>query len=173
MNIQIVKLEKYNIETFNMIASWNNDPDIKEYIIPRRSEEELKDVTGEMLMSSASKKPSKKVYIVLDDKKPIGNYSIESGFEGLMSKHVKTAWIGVLIGEKDYWGKGISKMIMSHIEKECRAMGFEYIELGVFEFNERAIKLYRSMGYEELGTIPDFVFHNGHWMKDIRMIKKI
>lgn len=173
MNIKIVELEKYNIETFEMIASWSNDPDIKEYLTPRLSEEELKEVTGEMLMSSVSKKTSEKIYMVLDEKKPIGNYTIESGFERLMSNHEKTAWISILIGDKDYWGKGISKIIMNHLENECRAMGFEYIELGVFEFNERARKLYTSMGYEKLGTIPDLIYHNGQWMKDIRMIKKI
>ena len=62
---------------------------------------------------------------------------------------------------------------MQHIEGEIRAAGFKRIELGVFEFNTFAQKLYLKMGYTEIGRIPDFTFWQDKLWMDIRMEKYI
>jgi RimJ/RimL family protein N-acetyltransferase len=60
---------------------------------------------------------------------------------------------------------------MKHVEEQIKAQGFQRIELGVFEFNANAIKLYRKLGYQEIGRINDFTFWQGRRWQDIRMEK--
>jgi RimJ/RimL family protein N-acetyltransferase len=47
------------------------------------------------------------------------------------------------------------------------------MELGVFEFNTHAIKLYEKTGFQEIGRIPDFTFWQGRMWQDIRMEKYV
>jgi len=60
---------------------------------------------------------------------------------------------------------------MGYLEEEIKAQGLKRIELGVFEFNTNAIKLYRKMGFEEIGRIDDFTYWDGRMWGDIRMEK--
>ena len=64
-----------------------------------------------------------------------------------------------------------SKVVLG--EEEIRKAGCKRIELGVFEFNEPAKKLYQKMGYAEIGRIPNFTFWQGKMWTDIRMEKYI
>lgn len=45
------------------------------------------------------------------------------------------------------------------------------IELGVFEFNTNALKLYQKLGYKEINRTEDFTYWNGKMWHDIRMEK--
>ena len=47
---------------------------------------------------------------------------------------------------------------LEYLENEIKLQGLSRIELGVFEFNTNAIKLYQKAGYKEIGRIPDFTF---------------
>ena len=45
------------------------------------------------------------------------------------------------------------------------------MELGVFEFNTRALKLYQKLGYTEIARIDAFTYWEGKMWQDIRMEK--
>ena len=69
----------------------------------------------------------------------------------------------------------MKKMKIANLEqlKEIKEQGLHRIELGVFEFNTNAIKLYQRAGYKEIGRIPEFTYHQGRMWQDIRMEKFI
>jgi RimJ/RimL family protein N-acetyltransferase len=58
-----------------------------------------------------------------------------------------------------------------YLEDQIREAGCRRIELGVFEFNQRACRLYRKLGYREIGRIDDFTYWKGTMWQDIRMEK--
>jgi len=60
---------------------------------------------------------------------------------------------------------------MRYLEEQIRDNGLHRIELGVFEFNLPAIKLYQKMGYQEISRIDDFTYWQGKMCQDIRMEK--
>ena len=60
---------------------------------------------------------------------------------------------------------------MRYLEGQIREQGLKRIELGVFEFNASAIKLYKKMGYQEIGRIDDFTYWHEKMWQDIRMEK--
>ena len=62
---------------------------------------------------------------------------------------------------------------MSHVETEIRLRGLARVELGVFEFNENARRMYEGLGYREIARIKDFTYWNGRMWQDIRMEKRL
>lgn len=54
------------------------------------------------------------------------------------------------IGEKEYWGKGIGKQMMSFIENHARLLQLKQIYLLVIPENIRAIRLYNNKGYRKI-----------------------
>jgi RimJ/RimL family protein N-acetyltransferase len=91
----------------------------------------------------------------------------------LYKKERNTAWIGIVIGEGSARGKGIGAYAMEYLEEEIKQAGLKRIELGVFEFNINAIKLYERMGYKEIARLDGFTFWEDKMWQDIRMEKYI
>lgn len=52
------------------------------------------------------------------------------------------------IGDKQYWGKGIGKELVTFIENKARSLGIKNVYLKVIESNVRAYKLYIKMNYK-------------------------
>jgi RimJ/RimL family protein N-acetyltransferase len=103
----------------------------------------------------------------------IGEMDFQVDPKHLYRKDVSSAWIGIVIGEEVGRGKGIGHLALQHLENEIRQQGLRRMELGVFEFNTNAIKLYQKAGYREIGRIPDFTYWQGKLWQDIRMEKVI
>lgn len=56
----------------------------------------------------------------------------------------------------------------------AKKAGFEQLELGVFADNDRALCLYKKMGFEEIGRIPRaFRLPDGSYIDEITMVKML
>jgi RimJ/RimL family protein N-acetyltransferase len=91
----------------------------------------------------------------------------------LYKKVARTAWIGIIIGEKIARGRGIGYLAMKYLEEQIKLQRLKRIELGVFEFNKNAIKLYKKLGYKEIARMNDFTYWQEKMWQDIRMEKYI
>jgi [ribosomal protein S5]-alanine N-acetyltransferase len=70
--------------------------------------------------------------------------------------------LGVLIGNKDYWGKGIAKEACSLVlDYGFKKLNLRKIFLAVFESNIHAIKLYESLGFKTEGKLKKHVCVQG------------
>ena len=64
----------------------------------------------------------------------------------------RNAMIGIFFGEKDCWGKGYGQEAMRLLlDFGFNLLNLHNIMLGVFAFNERAIRSYQSLGFHEIG----------------------
>ena len=45
-------------------------------------------------------------------------------------------------------GQGVATALMVKAEEWCRASGYDWLSLSVFEQNDRAEKLYRKLGFQ-------------------------
>ncbi len=76
--------------------------------------------------------------------------------------------MGLTIGNKSYWGKGIgyeaTKLI---VEYAFNQLGLQVIYLTTSKYNQRAIKLYKKIGFKLIKTIANNreVYHKGKWIK--------
>ena len=62
------------------------------------------------------------------------------------------AWLGIGIGDPDYWGKGYgSEAIDLLLRFGFEQLNLRRVSLTVFEYNERACKSYLKLGFKEEG----------------------
>lgn len=172
MNIHFKKLNLDNSQQLMALAKWDNEH--YDLITPVKNKDQpVEVVTCESLRKKYSEISTTNfsLYFIYDDKKPIGNFSIMIDPNHLFKKIAGTCWLGTTIGEKEYWGTGVSAKTMAFCEKEAKALGLQRIEIGIFEFNIRSLKSYQKLGFIEIGRIKDFTYWNGRYWDDIRLEK--
>ena len=100
------------------------------------------------------------------DGKYVGNCSL-MGMATSRYKH--RASMGIALYQK-YTGMGIGRAMIEKLFAVAKEKGFEQIELEVVADNERAIHLYKNMGFEIYGTFPnnmkykDGTYADAYWM---------
>ena len=105
--------------------------------------------------------PEKHVYVAEDDGEILGTYWIKANQPGLGS-HVGN---GAYMVSPDAKGKGIGRMMAEHSIEEARRIGFSSIQFNfVVKSNEVAVRLWKSVGFEVIGEIPDAFNHTENGM---------
>lgn len=75
---------------------------------------------------------------------------------------------------REYWGRGIGRLLMDAVLKAAKEMGYEQAELEVVADNVSAIALYESLGFQKFGHFPDWVkYEDGTYADMDRMMKKL
>ncbi len=173
MDLRFEKLATPTPEIISTLNKWGNDPILIPVIRPNFSKEAFErrdEITGKSLLKRLK---YTHIYLIYLDEKLVGEISFQVDPEQLYLRIPGSAWIGINIGETSARGKGVGMQAMQYLEKEITSQGLKRIELGVFEFNEKAIKLYKKMGYREIGRIENFTYWDGKMWTDIRMEKML
>lgn len=64
----------------------------------------------------------------------------------------RSAMLGILIGEKDYWGKGYGQEATRLLlDYAFNLLNLHSVMLGAFSFNQRAIHAYERIGFKVIG----------------------
>jgi RimJ/RimL family protein N-acetyltransferase len=89
----------------------------------------------------------------------IGN----AGLHGSSAEH-RRANLGIVIGDKDYWSKGYgTDTVRTLLRFAFEQMNLHRVELGTFDFNERAQACYRKCGFVEEGCRRDDRYIDGRY----------
>lgn len=76
----------------------------------------------------------------------------------------------ITIGESDAWGRGYgTEATRLMVDHAFGALGLHRIALFVFEFNERAIRAYRRVGFVVEGRSRESVWRDGRWWDELAM----
>ena len=74
------------------------------------------------------------------------------------------ARVGVAV-LKECWGLGLGGALVARLLAEAPAMGYTQVELETLRDNDRALRLYRRLGFREVGALPEAVRgHEGVYM---------
>lgn len=136
---------------------WINDPEVTQFMsmrFPMSLLQERKWVERE-------RDPNKELSLAIEtlDGDHIGN----CGLNGISSVD-RRAGIGIVIGEKDYWGKGYgTDATLTHCGFGFTQMNLHRIFLHVYEFNTRAICCYEKCGFEHEGCLRQAIFKHGKY----------
>ena len=156
-----VKLAPLKREYIDKFLEWLNSPEITQYLtifrpLTRDMEEEwfdnLKTRENTIIFSILLTENNNK-------EKLIGNC-------GLLSINWKdrTAVCGIFIGDKENQGKGYgTEALRLLVDYGFKTLNFNRIELEVDDFNIRAIKCYKKVGFVEEGRRRQAVFKNGKY----------
>ncbi len=84
----------------------------------------------------------------------------------------RVAIVGIMIGDKDYWNKGYGMDAMNTlVDFLFEEMNMNKVKLGVFSFNERAIKCYEKCGFKVEGVLKEEIFKDGRYYDEIIMAR--
>jgi RimJ/RimL family protein N-acetyltransferase len=83
-----------------------------------------------------------------------------------------TCNLGIAI-KKGYRDIGIGTQMMKTLISQAKKWGLKWIELYVFGTNERAIHVYRNVGFKEAGRKPNFIFKDGKYIDHLNMILEL
>jgi RimJ/RimL family protein N-acetyltransferase len=83
------------------------------------------------------------------------------GLDGIRWTH-GDAWVGIGLGERDYWGKGYGSDAMRILLRYAFSeLNLHRLSLCVFEYNQRAIRSYQKVGFVDEGRARQFLNRDG------------
>jgi len=162
--ISLTPIRREYIDSF---LRWLNDPEITQFLtiyrpLTQMEEEDwlekLKDRQDTILFSIVISKE--------DDSGPlIGNCGIHN-----IDWKNRFGEVGIMIGEKVYHNQGYGTEAMELLlEYAFYTVNLNRIELLVYDYNTRAIKLYKKLGFMEEGRKRQFMWNKGRYHDAIIM----
>jgi ribosomal-protein-alanine N-acetyltransferase len=144
---------------------WLNDPEVTRYMFrgafPASAE------SNEEFYESVHNSPNDLVLAIVsaDDDVHVGNTGLHR-----IDWVNRSAEFGILIGEKDYWGRGIGSEATTNIVRH----GFEQLNLhriwlGVFAEHESAVGVYERVGFRREGTLREAILRDGETQDQLIM----
>ena len=114
--------------------------------------------TGEerRYLRTVQRHPDAAVFVVEDDGRVVARLSLTRDPHPA-SRHV--ADLGLMVAA-DYRRRGIGRLLLEEAVAWARASGIRKLELHVFPWNEPALRLYESFGFEREG------YRKGHYARD-------
>lgn len=138
----MVRLVKYSKSFLDKSWDWLHDEEIKKLTMtPDFSKEEQL-----QFYSNLSKRLDYWIKGIAFNEKPVGVFGIKN------ITTIDGEYWGYL-GEKDFWGKGIGRIMLNAAIQKAKELSLKTIYLHVADFNERAKKLYEKSGFHFIQTI--------------------
>jgi ribosomal-protein-alanine N-acetyltransferase len=82
----------------------------------------------------------------------------------------QSAELGICIGEKPFWGKGIGKGAIALLCKHAfMQLNLRRIELGVFASHTSGIRSYEAAGFKREGLKRSAIYKDGQWEDIVTM----
>ncbi len=171
MNLNFTKLKEPSEEIAATFTRWENDPALIPFMRLNKNQDALEKRKTITIESLNERLKDHQIFLIHLDGQLVGevNFMVDPAI--LYKKESGTAWIGIDIGEEAARGRGVGSAAMLYVEQQIQLDGHKRIELGVFEFNHNAIRLYQKSGYTEIGRLDDFTYWQGKMWQDVRMEK--
>ncbi|WP_335870077.1 GNAT family N-acetyltransferase [Bacillus sp. 2205SS5-2] len=81
--------------------------------------------------------------------------------DGILWTH-RTTWISIAIGDDQYWGAGYgAEALQCMLSYAFQELNLHRVQLTVFSYNQRAISLYQSLGFQKEGEFREFLQRDG------------
>lgn len=108
--------------------------------------------------------PGTHCYVADIDGEVVGMAALRPNRTG-RAKHVANASI---IVEEKYRGRGIARELCLTVLKKAKQLGYASMQFNfVVSTNERAVDLWKKMGFETIGTMPKGFNHAQHGFVDV------
>lgn len=154
-----VRLRKISNEDVSVYHKWRNDMEVMHFTNPSLDVFTYADT--ENFVESITDSHNSKGYMIeeINTDKPIGVTSLIN-----IDYVNQNAECIIDIGDKDYWSKGFGReAFILLVDFAFKELNLHKIYLRVFSFNERAIKLYRNLGFDEEGKLKEQLYRDGNW----------
>lgn len=160
MKVRLRAIERSDIPTF---VRWFNDPEVTQYL--------------KMFMPMSVAQEERWFENQLDDQRRFifGIETLEGKLIGNIGLHDinwkdRKAVLGIVIGEKEYWGQGYGSDAIRTLLSFCfTRMNLRRVSLSVWEYNKRAQRCYEKCGFQVEGRLRKAHFYGGEYHDEIVM----
>lgn len=163
-----VTLREYREEDFPEIRAWVNDPEVAQYLSDIFAAAQSETVTQKFFdRVTGSPEPNAFWFVISDTKteKYLGQIDL-----------VDINWInrrgtlGIVIPNPANRGRGIGREALSLLAHYAFSrLNLHKIELRVFDYNTRAIEMYKRVGFKEEGRLREHIFRAGCYHDTMEM----
>ncbi len=146
------------------LYKWANDKEVTHYMVTGLKPS-IKDNMGD-LYERTRNSGEEIVFAILNKESDL------IGLTGLyrINPQVRSAEFRIIIGERDYWGKGIgTECCKQMIEYGFSNLNLNKVWLGVNEENKGALQSYMNAGFSTEGVLRDDVYRNARYYDLVRM----
>ena len=110
------------------------------------------------------------VFVAEDDGHVVGTYFLQANQRGGGS-HVANCGYMTAPGER---GKGVARAMCAHSLEHAKKSGFRAMQFNfVVASNERAVELWKSMGFETVGRLPGAFLHPAKGFTDAYVMYRL
>jgi RimJ/RimL family protein N-acetyltransferase len=158
-----VRLRAVEPADYPHIARWLNDAQVMFYWGRPGNTVAVAEV-ARLDQAEAARGNSQKYVIEVEDR-AIGQIDYYD-----LDWRVRSAWVSVLIGDKDYWSGGYGTDAMRTLLRYLfDQLGLHRVTLTVHETNARAQRSYEKNGFVREGLLRDWAYFDGHWENGVVM----
>ncbi|MBM7586467.1 RimJ/RimL family protein N-acetyltransferase [Bacillus pakistanensis] len=151
-----IELSGFLEEDLPIISSWSKNEHLQRNLDALPFKPKTNDEIQKW-MNHSSEKDFRFAIRLMDTNELIGYVEVD----GILWTH-RTGWVTIAIGDGRYWGDGYGKEALTClISYAFQELNLFRLQLTVFSYNERAIKLYKSLGFEEEGRFRKFLQRDG------------
>lgn len=156
---KLIDLLPLNSDHVDLYSKWENDPKVRKYArteIPITIEESKK-----YLETSKGKIRTRIMFEIWHkkDRKPIGFCEFDDIYWSYRIAH-----IGYLIGEVEYWGRGIcTELVKLLLEYGFKELNLHKISVDVVVLNLSSIRCLEKNGFKLEGTLKEEMYIDGEF----------
>jgi len=156
-------LRPHTLLNAEKLNAWENDPELL-YYNDDQPDERLPDPladTRQFIERATDPRPESTVYHYAihtrDDGRLIGY-----GMIAFIDRYNRRCKLGIVIGEKEEWGKGYAREALAAVIKYCfNTLRMNHLQAEIHAFNERSIRLFEGLGFCREGTLRQVVRKSG------------
>ncbi len=162
-----IRLRALEEEDLPLFVRWLNDPEVRQGLViylPLSHTEEKKWFTG------LAQRPADERPLMIEIRQgegwlPIGDIGLQA-----IEWRARSAEVGILIGEKSYWGQGYGSEAMRLMLKHAfDTLNLNRVFLRVYAHNPRAIRAYEKVGFVHEGRMRQARYHAGEYFDVLLM----
>lgn len=148
-------------------VEWLNSPEINQYLEIRFTRHTLKNVKEYIKKVSKDRSFIFLAIIRKDSGKHIGNIKL-----GPINEYHKRAEIGIMIGDKNSWGRGFAGEAIHLLTNFAfNRLKLRKVIAGAYENNIGSIKTFIKNGFIAEAIMRDHWFSGGKWVSEVFMSK--
>jgi RimJ/RimL family protein N-acetyltransferase len=159
-----VALRPMTYDDLPHLMRWGSDPDFRRYQWGQQPGV-FSETNARAWIERMSRPGESACWVIEHDNRPIG-------FANYRDLHPKgrSAEIGIGIGEPDLWGKHLGRDALTALLRHLfDDLGLHRVGLSVVAFNDRAISMYKAVGFEVEGIERDGVGTADGFVDDVKM----
>lgn len=122
----------------------------------------------EAFLTAKLNTPGDMMISVFRDGKLVGNAGLNRVSDSFKARHRASFGIALI---RECWHMGLGRELVTHIIASAKEFGYEQLELEVATCNEKALALYKEMGFVICGECPHaFKLKSGEYYNEYHMI---